>query len=65
MAFGTAGYTAGIAIVRMEHNGLRPANGPVIVNGATGGVGSIAVATLAKPATTWSRSPARRARPTG
>ena len=41
MAFGTAGYTAGIAIVRMEHNGLKPENGPVIVNGATGGVGSI------------------------
>jgi len=48
MAFGTAGYTAGIAIVRMEHEGLRPANGPVIVNGATGGVGSIAIAALAK-----------------
>ena len=48
MAFGTAGYTAGIAIVRMEHNGLKPENGPVIVNGATGGVGSIALAALAK-----------------
>jgi putative YhdH/YhfP family quinone oxidoreductase len=48
MAFGTAGYTAGIAIVRMEHEGLKPANGPVIVSGATGGVGSIAVSALAK-----------------
>ena len=48
MAFGTAGFTAGIAIVRMEHNGLAPANGPVIVNGATGGVGSIALSALAK-----------------
>ena len=48
MAFGTAGYTAGIAVVRMEHNGLKPANGPVIVDGATGGVGSIAIAALAK-----------------
>jgi putative YhdH/YhfP family quinone oxidoreductase len=48
MAFGTAGYTAGIAIVRMEHEGLKPANGPVVVSGATGGVGSIAVAALAK-----------------
>jgi putative YhdH/YhfP family quinone oxidoreductase len=48
MAYGTAGYTAGIAVVRMEHNGLKPANGPVIVNGATGGVGSIALAMLAK-----------------
>jgi putative YhdH/YhfP family quinone oxidoreductase len=48
MAYGTAGYTAGIAMVRMEHEGLKPANGPVIVNGATGGVGSIIVAMLAK-----------------
>jgi acrylyl-CoA reductase (NADPH) len=48
MAYGTAGYTAGIAVVRMEHNGLKPANGPVIVNGATGGVGSVAVAMFAK-----------------
>ena len=48
MAFGTAGYTAGIAIVRMEHDGLKPSNGPVLVNGATGGVGSIAIAALAK-----------------
>jgi len=46
MAFGTAGYTAGIAVVRMEQKGLKPANGPVIVNGATGGVGSIALASL-------------------
>ena len=48
MAFGTAGYTAGLAIVKMEQNGLRPENGPVVVNGATGGVGSIAIAALAK-----------------
>src|SRR5918999_3039828 len=48
MAFGTAGYTAGIAVVRMEHNGLKPENGPVIVSGATGGVGSIAVSAFAK-----------------
>ncbi len=48
MAFGTAGYTAGLAVARMEHNGRRPANGPVLVDGATGGVGSIAVAALAK-----------------
>ena len=48
MAFGTAGFTAGIAVVRMEHNGLRPAGGPVIVSGATGGVGSIAVAALSR-----------------
>jgi acrylyl-CoA reductase (NADPH) len=48
MAFGTAGFTAGIGIVRMEENRLKPANGPVIVNGATGGVGSIALAALAQ-----------------
>jgi putative YhdH/YhfP family quinone oxidoreductase len=47
MAFGTAGFTAGIAVVRMEQNGLKPDNGPVIVSGATGGVGSIAISALA------------------
>ncbi len=46
MAFGTAGFTAGLGIVRMEQNGLKPANGPVIVNGATGGVGSVAIDAL-------------------
>ena len=48
MAFGTAGYTAGIAVVRMEHEGLKPANGPVLVDGATGGVGSIAISALSR-----------------
>ena len=48
MAYGTAGYTAGIAVVRMEHEGLKPANGPVIVNGATGGVGSIVLSQFSK-----------------
>jgi len=48
MAYGTAGYTAGIAVHRMEHNGLAPSKGPVIVNGATGGVGSIAIAMFAR-----------------
>ena len=48
MAFGTAGYTAGIAVHRMEHNGLKPSRGPVLVNGATGGVGSVAIAMFAK-----------------
>jgi acrylyl-CoA reductase (NADPH) len=47
MAYGTAGFTAGIGIVRMEENRLRPANGPVIVTGATGGVGSVALSALA------------------
>jgi NADPH2:quinone reductase len=48
MAFGTAGFTAGLAVHRLERNGLRPGNGPVMVTGATGGVGSIAVAALAR-----------------
>ncbi|HEY1283754.1 MAG TPA: oxidoreductase [Steroidobacteraceae bacterium] len=43
MALGTAGFTAALAIHRMEENGQEPASGPVIVTGATGGVGSIAV----------------------
>lgn len=47
MALGTAGFTAGLAVERMEHEGLQPGNGPVIVSGATGGVGSIAVDILA------------------
>lgn len=47
MALGTAGFTAGLAVVRMEENGLRPGKGPVIVTGATGGVGSLAVDMLA------------------
>jgi acrylyl-CoA reductase (NADPH) len=48
MALGTAGYTAGLAVVRMETNGLKPGNGPVIVSGATGGVGSIAIDILSR-----------------
>jgi putative YhdH/YhfP family quinone oxidoreductase len=43
MALGTAGFTAGLAVARMEHEGLKPGSGPVIVTGATGGVGSIAI----------------------
>ena len=48
MTYGTAGFTAGLAVVRMEANGLKPGNGPVIVSGATGGVGSVAIEVLAK-----------------
>lgn len=47
MMIGTAGFTAALAIHRMEHNGLRPDGGPVVVTGATGGVGSLAVNMLA------------------
>jgi acrylyl-CoA reductase (NADPH) len=48
MAIGTAGYTAMLAVMALEHHGARPANGPLVVTGAAGGVGSVAVAILAK-----------------
>lgn len=48
MTMGTAGFTAAQAIMLMEHNGLRPAQGPVAVTGATGGVGSVAIEILAR-----------------
>lgn len=47
MALGTAGYTAAIAIQRMEDNGQKPEFGPILVTGATGGVGSFAINMLA------------------
>ncbi len=43
MQIGTAGYTAALAIHRMEQNGQSPDRGPVVVTGATGGVGSVAI----------------------
>jgi acrylyl-CoA reductase (NADPH) len=48
MAIGTAGYTAMLAVMALEHSGLTPARGPIVVTGAAGGVGSVAVALLAK-----------------
>ncbi|KPB03942.1 quinone oxidoreductase [Bacillus sp. CHD6a] len=48
MAFGTAGFTAALSIHQLEKNGLTPEKGPVLVTGATGGVGSMAVSMLAK-----------------
>ena len=48
MALGTAGFTAGLSVLRLERNGLRPAQGKVVVTGSTGGVGSIGVAALAR-----------------
>ena len=47
MKIGTAGFTAALAIHRMEQNGQKPSNGPILVNGATGGVGSLAIDMLA------------------
>jgi acrylyl-CoA reductase (NADPH) len=48
MAIGTAGYTAMLAVMALERHGLTPARGPVVVTGAAGGVGSVAIAILAK-----------------
>jgi len=48
MAIGTAGYTAMLAVMALERYGVTPRQGPVIVTGAAGGLGSIAVALLSK-----------------
>jgi len=48
MAIGTAGYTAMLCVMALQRNGLLPALGPVLVTGANGGVGSIAIALLAR-----------------
>jgi len=48
MAIGTAGYTAMLAVIALERHGLKPESGPLVVTGAAGGVGSVAVAILAK-----------------
>ncbi len=47
MSVGTAGFTAAMSVAALERNGLKPGDGPVIVTGASGGVGSVAVAILA------------------
>ncbi|WP_430461498.1 MDR family oxidoreductase [Thalassolituus sp. LLYu03] len=47
-AIGTAGYTAMLCVLALEKHGVKPADGPVLVTGAAGGVGSVAVAVLAK-----------------
>src|SRR2546428_3053481 len=48
MAYGTAGFTAALAVLRMQQHGLIKSHGEVLVTGATGGVGSVAVSLLAK-----------------
>jgi len=48
MAYGTAGFTAALSIHQLEAHGVTPEKGPILVTGATGGVGSLAVAMLAK-----------------
>jgi putative YhdH/YhfP family quinone oxidoreductase len=47
MALGTAGFTAALSLLRMEISGQKPEDGPVLVTGASGGVGSIAIDILA------------------
>jgi len=48
MVLGTAGFTAGLSLLRMEHNGQSPDQGPVVVTGATGGVGTLAIDILTR-----------------
>lgn len=48
MAIGTAGYTAMLCVQAIQSHGVTPQNGPILVTGATGGVGSVAIALLAK-----------------
>lgn len=48
MIVGTAGFTAGLALMRMEQNGQRPEHGPILVTGASGGVGSFATLLLSR-----------------
>lgn len=48
MAIGTAGYTAMLCVLALERHGLQPGDGEVLVTGATGGVGSVAIALLAR-----------------
>lgn len=48
MAIGTAGYTAMLSVLALERHGIVPTRGPVVVTGAAGGVGSVAVAILSK-----------------
>lgn len=48
MAIGTAGYTAMLCVIALENHGVQPGDGPVLVTGAAGGVGSVAVALLSR-----------------
>ena len=60
MAIGTAGYTAMLCVLALERHGVKPGDGEVLVTGATGGVGSVAIALLAQARLhAWSPRPAR------
>lgn len=48
MAIGTAGYTAMLSVLALEQHGLKPQDGPLVVTGASGGVGSVSIAILGK-----------------
>ena len=48
MILGTAGFTAGLSVLKLQQNGLQPGDGDILVTGSTGGVGSIAVAILSR-----------------
>jgi acrylyl-CoA reductase (NADPH) len=61
MAIGTAGYTAMLCVMALERAGITPSRGPVIVTGAAGGVGSVAIALLAKLGYTVTASTGRPA----
>lgn len=61
MAVGTAGFTSMLCVAALEDHGLTPADGPVLVTGAAGGVGSVAVAILAKRGYTVAASTGRPA----
>ncbi|MGO3506581.1 MAG: alcohol dehydrogenase catalytic domain-containing protein [Brachybacterium tyrofermentans] len=56
-AIGTAGFTAMLSVLRLEDTGIEPGSGDVLVTGASGGVGSIAVALLAARGTAWWHPP--------
>ena len=60
MAIGTAGYTAMLCVMALEAAGVTPASGPVLVTGAAGGVGSVAIALLAKLGYTVTASTGRK-----
>ena len=65
MAIGTAGFTAAMSVVALEEHGLKPGDGPVLVTGASGGVGSTASRSWPSVATRSGRPPASPTRPTG
>jgi acrylyl-CoA reductase (NADPH) len=60
MAIGTAGYTAMLCVIALEKAGVTPASGPLLVTGAAGGVGSVAIAVLAKLGYTVTASTGRK-----